>query len=186
MHSPGALTVGGTGRFFAQSLIVVVAVAAVVAGCGGSTRQHRGPSSATKPESPLAATLVAWSSATISYNVVLQQCARQPQPGRGYEAACTREWRKTFEREQALRVARSDATRSPLVCRRAATRARSVALKTSRAFSQALRADSALLEGRARDPHRVGLELHRADYFGKRNAKVAARLSRAVRQRCQA
>jgi hypothetical protein len=188
VHSPGALTVGqAPGVPSRRCFIAAIAVVAVFAGCGGSSREDRGPSSATKPESRLAATLGAWSSATISYDAVLQQCARQPQPARGYEAACTREWRTNFQREQAklLGVARGDETRAPVLCRRAATRSRSVAVKTSRAFNQALRADSALLEGRARDPHRVGLQLQRADSFSKRNAKFAARLSQAVRHGCQ-
>ena len=116
-----------------RSLVVTVGLLtlSVSAGCGSGQREET--QSAAPPENAAARTLAAWSSAAISENAVLQQCARQPEPTKGYMAACTHQWRKIFDRatRKLLQTAGSVGRSGPPACHAALSQARLLAIDVS-------------------------------------------------------
>jgi hypothetical protein len=132
------------------------------------------------------ARLSSWSSAATSYNTTFQECARQPHPVRGFMPACTREYRRKYERA-AARLRRVFSA-SP-ACARALARARSLAAEVTSVLARAFRSVSAALdaavEGRSfQGVRRPFAAASRADRVTRRNVKIADRLDSVLRQNC--
>jgi hypothetical protein len=165
----------------------------VIGGCGSDhTDSDRGRSEKTTTErqsSLLARRVSAWSVAATSYSATLQQCARQPNPVRGYVAACTREYRTRYDREArrlslALRTERSR-SRS---CSRLLRKARPPTLRVTNALRRAYRDYSAfhhalVTDSDYRGPGILAL-LEQADGVTRRNTKVVDTLQPDIRKEC--
>jgi hypothetical protein len=142
------------------------------------------PTSVNDHARELSETVSTWSSRAASYNSVLQNC-RQPYPGQGYLAACTRIWRHKYVSANArlLRAVRSP-PRHARACMRALGQARSIALQVRGALARAFRAYSASLDNPNYGGPPVAPLLERADETTKRETQLAEGLIHTLRQSC--
>jgi hypothetical protein len=165
-------------------LAAALVVSGLLGGCGSGREQ---PPKRRQEGGNVAQALVsrisAWSSATTSYNYILQNC-RQPYPTHGYVASCTREWRVNYKRDTARLLRALPTAQSSGACGHALAQARSLTTETTTALRQAFGAYSALLDNRPYHGPAVFLLLKRADKTTKRDTKLADRLSSDVRQSC--
>lgn len=132
----------------------------------------------------------AWGSAATSYNHVLQQCARQPRPTRGYLAACTREYRKKYKRVAARLVRIALGAR--LVrrsCRRALEWAVNLSQQVTAGLARVFRTTQRRLDASVSDRPSPGSGvtfaiLGRAGRITKRNVGLADHMHAELRRSC--
>jgi hypothetical protein len=165
----------------------------LVGGCGGdnadSDRGRSEKTSTDRQSSLLARRVSAWSVAATSYSAFLQQCGRQPNPVRGYVAACTRQYRTRYDREArrlslALRTERSRSRSCSRLLRKTRPPMRRVTNALRRAYREYSAFHHALVTDRDyRGPPILAL-LEQTDGVTKRNTKVADMLRPAIRKEC--
>ena len=157
-----------------------------LAGCGGDKTTATKPEPAANAASLVAQRVSTWSSAATSYNGLLQNCARQPTPARGYMAACTRLWRKRYIRATARLTRTRPSQGSPPSCSRAFLEVHPIIEKVTRALRLALRANSESLESESYHGPSVLEASARADSITRRETKRVDRLATTIRRSCAA
>jgi hypothetical protein len=177
----------------AAALAPMLFALGVIGGCGGDNADSdRGRSEKTTTErqsSLLARSVSAWSVAATSYSAILQQCGRQPNPIRGFVAACTRQYRTRYDREArrlslALRTERSRSRSCSRLLRNARPPMRRVTNALRRAYRNFRAFHDALVTDRDyRGPPILAL-LEQTDGVTRRNAKSAEALSPAIPKQC--
>lgn len=175
------------------ALAAMLLAVGVIGGCGGDNADNdRGRSDKTTTErqsSLLARRVSAWSVAATSYSAFLQQCGRQPNPLRGFVAACTRQYRTRYDRE-ARRLSltlRTERSRSRS-CSRLLQKARPPMRRVTNALQRAYRNYSAfhhalVTDRNYRGPGILAL-LEQTDGVTRRNTKVVDTLQPNIRREC--
>jgi hypothetical protein len=176
-------------RVMSTLFAVVAAALALLSGCGNGDHMSTEQRPASRVASLLAERVSAWGDAATSYNAILQHCASQPNPVRGFTAACTREWRRKYERAAArLREVSLGVNAATRDCGRAFAKATSLIPGVTGALRQAVQANDELLravdEDRTYHGPRVFPVLNRANSVTRRDAKLAGSLSNTIRESC--
>jgi hypothetical protein len=173
-------------------LTAILLALVMIGGCGGDNAEDdvaTDRKNTDQEPSLLARRVAAWSVAATSYSATLQQCARQPNPVRGYVAACTRHYRTRYDREArrlslALRNERSRSRSCSRLLRKARPPMRRVTNALRRAYRDYSAFHHALVTDRDyRGPGILAL-LEQTDGVTRRNTKVVDTLQPDIRREC--
>jgi hypothetical protein len=133
-------------------LTAAAIVLAGLAACGGNDGSLAEPERPKQVPSPPAERLVAWRDAATSYNTILQNRVRQPNPVRRFVAACSSTYRKRYERAVSrVLQALNEGSPSTRMCRQAQERSTSLVAEVTGVLRKAFQAKSELLDASVED-----------------------------------
>jgi hypothetical protein len=153
--------------------------ALTVSGCGG----HGHSSTIARTDSAAAKALASWTIAARTFNVTIQQCARQPNPLKGYWIDCTRSARRDYA--DATRALQTTNTGAHPACTAALGGAKTLERQMSAVLTKAWQANRAFLtaSGYHGRPSLLIVD-QTANRVATRDTARAESLTPAVRRAC--